>query len=206
MNVSDMTMVFQHGRQRRIGCKATSKSRQFAYHGLSRDMAGRFPFIIQEMAKKGDAVSNQKQLDGEVLETDSHKDEHRKSEKVMSRSGNVIQATSGKVKSSSTVYQDNRVELLKANPDVQAGMKMQEFRRSIAQQLKAWREAAGYTQVELAKVLGTTQKQVSRMESCTQTHNLTIDMVFKFAFACEKSIALVEMPVSSNIIDLNSRD
>ena len=63
---------------------------------------------------------------------------------------------------------------------------MGDFRDQIAQHLKKLREDAVLTQVQLAKRLESTQKQISRIESGKS--NFTIDFVAAWCWVCGQKV------------------
>ncbi len=100
---------------------------------------------------------------------------------------------------------DPLIEELKSNPDVQTGMEMERRRKDLAVKLKGWRKEANLTQIELADKMHTTQKQISRMESCSQTTgDITLKMIVKYMFACGLELQLEGTPIQDNVFVVGS--
>lgn len=98
------------------------------------------------------------------------------------------------------------LEELKSDPDIQIGMVMEGLRQEAAQKLRQWRSDAKLTQIEVAEKMRTTQKQVSRMESCTNTgNNITLDMMARYAHACGIQIAIAGAPIKTNVTSLEDQ-
>ena len=82
-------------------------------------------------------------------------------------------------------------------------MFMQQLRQDAAMQLREWRKKAALTQIELAQRMHTTQKQISRMESCTQSsNNITLDMMARYAHACGMKIELMAQPITDDVVHM----
>lgn len=89
------------------------------------------------------------------------------------------------------------ISRLKEDPDVQLGMAAARVRMSFAQLAREMRRRAGLTQAEVAALLDTTQKQISRMESCTaNAGDITVGMFAKFMQVCGVDL-VVEVPEAS---------
>lgn len=107
--------------------------------------------------------------------------------------------------SNETVAPDPLMEKLKSKPGVQAGMASQKARQIVATELRRWRKEANITQVDLAKQMNTTQKQISRMESCVQTpNNMTLDMIARFAHACNLEIGITATPIEPRVVPISN--
>jgi ribosome-binding protein aMBF1 (putative translation factor) len=65
-------------------------------------------------------------------------------------------------------------EFAEADPEVRARVEAALERRVLARELAARRRAAGLTQVELARRMGTSQAQVTRFESGADTRMSTV--------------------------------
>lgn len=104
------------------------------------------------------------------------------------------------------------ISRLKSDPDVQLGMAAARARISFANMAREMRRKAGLTQAEVAELLDTTQKQISRMESCTASAgDITVGMFAKFMQACGAELVIevsdAEVKVSnqkprSKVVDL----
>lgn len=92
----------------------------------------------------------------------------------------------------------SRIETLKAEyPDIRTGMASERARQSISHLLKTWRKEAGLTQTQVAEMIGTSQKQISRMESCMKNSgDTTIGMVARFAHVCGYRLDFCARPIT----------
>lgn len=108
--------------------------------------------------------------------------------------------------SGQSVRQPNPLlEKLKSDKTIQAGMTIERDRQAVALKLRAMRKSANLTQKELADTLETTQKQISRMESCAHTSgSVTLEMISRFATACKMALVLDFEPVPSKVIGIES--
>jgi DNA-binding XRE family transcriptional regulator len=70
------------------------------------------------------------------------------------------------------------------NDDFRLGSSCEAFQYEFAKRIKQIRIAAGYSQRDLASLVGTTQAAINKIESCNAPANPTMDTVWRLAFAC----------------------
>jgi ribosome-binding protein aMBF1 (putative translation factor) len=88
------------------------------------------------------------------------------------------------VSSIDTVSYEELRNSLRSKGKVAAGYRLSYFQYDVGKKMRQIREAAGLSQRELARMAGTTQALINKIESCHTPSNPTVETLFKLAAAC----------------------